>query len=168
MTTDIHTPAAAPPIENRKSKIENPRSLLAQIKEDYIAHGRDWTRPGFRAMAVYRFGVWRMTIRSKILRAPFSILYRRWFRKVRNRYGIELPYSAILGRRVIIEHQSCIVIHGSSITPRSAPTPWCLPMSLRMRSRWAFPRASSSVRLPSRVNREWRHDTDRYRDHWTQ
>jgi serine O-acetyltransferase len=66
-------------------------------------------------MAVYRFGVWRMRIRSKVLRAPFSILYRRWFRKVRNRYGIELPYSAVLGRRVIIEHQSCIVIHGSCV-----------------------------------------------------
>jgi serine O-acetyltransferase len=91
------------------------RALLAQIREDYIAHGRDWTKPGFRAMAVYRFGVWRMTIRSKLIRAPFSILYRRWFRKVRNRYGIELPYSAILGRRVIIEHQSCIVIHGSCV-----------------------------------------------------
>jgi serine O-acetyltransferase len=37
------------------------------------------------------------------------------FRHVRNRYGIELPYSATLGRRVIIEHQSCIVIHGNSV-----------------------------------------------------
>ena len=89
--------------------------LLAQIREDYVAHGRDWTKPGFRAMAVYRFGVWRMGIRSKLIRAPFSILYRRWFRKVRNRYGIELPYSAVLGRRVVIEHQSCIVIHGSCV-----------------------------------------------------
>jgi serine O-acetyltransferase len=35
------------------------------------------------------------------------------FRRVRNRYGIELPYSAKLGRRVIIEHQGAIVIHGN-------------------------------------------------------
>lgn len=89
--------------------------LWQQIKEDWIAHGRDWTRPGFRAVAVYRFGVWRMKLNPILLRAPFSILYRALFRKVRNTYGIELPYSAQIGRRVIIEHQSAIVIHGDCV-----------------------------------------------------
>ena len=89
--------------------------LWQQIKEDWIAHDRDWTRPGFRAVAIQRFGVWRMKIEPKILRAPFSILYRALFRKVRNTYGIELPYTVQLGRRVIIEHQSCIVIHGDCV-----------------------------------------------------
>lgn len=89
--------------------------LWQQIKEDWVAHGRDWTRPGFRAVAVYRFGVWRMKLNPIVLRAPFSILYRALFRKVRNTYGIELPYSAQIGRRVIIEHQSAIVIHGDCV-----------------------------------------------------
>ena len=89
--------------------------LLAQIKEDWIAHGKDWTKPGFRAVAIQRFGVWRMQIEPKILRAPFSILYRMLFRKVRNTYGIELPYTVKLGRRVVIEHQNGIVIHGNAI-----------------------------------------------------
>lgn len=87
-------------------------SLWQQIVEDWVAHGRDWTKPGFRAVAIHRFGVWRMTLEPKFLRAPFSILYRMLFRKVRNTYGIELPYSVKLGRRVVIEHQSAIVIHG--------------------------------------------------------
>ena len=43
------------------------------IKEDYIVNGRDWTRPGFRAMFMYRFGVWRMQ-RSKLIRMPLSVL----------------------------------------------------------------------------------------------
>ncbi len=90
-------------------------SLLALLREDYRAHGRDWTKPGFRAIAAYRVGVWRMSIRSKILRAPFSIVYRAMFRHVRNHYGIELPYSASVGRRVVIEHQSGIVIHGNCV-----------------------------------------------------
>ncbi len=89
--------------------------LWATIGEDYAAHGRDWTRPGFRAVAVYRFGVWRMGVRSKLLRAPLSVVYRALFRRCRNRYGIELPYSAQLGRRVVIEHQGAIVIHGDSV-----------------------------------------------------
>lgn len=89
-------------------------TLLQIIKEDWISHGKDWTKPGFRAVAVYRFGAWRMNIRPLILRAPFSVLYRVLFRFIRNVYGIELPYSAMLGRRVVFEHQHGIVIHGSA------------------------------------------------------
>ncbi|MGE5658575.1 MAG: serine O-acetyltransferase [Actinomycetota bacterium] len=88
--------------------------LWQQIKEDWIAHGRDWTKPGFRAVAVQRFGVWRMTLQPKLLRAPLSLLYRALYRKIRNGYGIDLPYTVQLGRRVIIEHQGAIVIHGYS------------------------------------------------------
>jgi len=88
-------------------------SLWSQIAEDWRAHGRDWTKPGFRAVAVHRFGVWRMTIRPKLLRAPFSVLYGICFRHCRNRYGIELPYSVKLGRNVVVEHQGAIVVHGA-------------------------------------------------------
>ena len=70
--------------------------------------------PGFRAVAVHRFGNWRMRISNKFVRAPLSMFYRMMFRHVRNHYGIELPYSASVGRRVVIEHQGCIVVHGNS------------------------------------------------------
>lgn len=33
----------------------------------------------------------------------------------RNFYGIELPFSAKIGRRVIFEHQHGIVVHGNSV-----------------------------------------------------
>lgn len=89
--------------------------LFEQIKEDWIAHKKDWTKPGFRAVAVQRFGVWRMNLEPKLLRAPFSLLYRALYRKVRNTYGIDLPYTVQLGRRVIIEHHSGIIIHGNSV-----------------------------------------------------
>lgn len=90
-------------------------SVWSLIKEDWQANGKDWTRPGFRALAVYRFGVWRMTIKNKWLRAPASIVYRWLFRRVRNHYGIEFPYSIQVGRRLVIEHQSAIVIHGNTV-----------------------------------------------------
>jgi serine O-acetyltransferase len=109
-------------MENQSSKnsgapCENPSlpdalSFWQLIQEDWIAHGKDWTKPGLRAVVVHRFGVWRMGIQSKWLRAPFSILYGMLYRKVRNTYGIELPYTVNLGRRVVIEHQGDIVIHG--------------------------------------------------------
>lgn len=91
---------------------EEPLNLWQQIVEDWVAHGKDWSKPGFRAVAIQRLGVWRMTLKPIIIRAPFSILYRMLFRKARNTYGIELPYTVKLGRRVVIEHQSAIVIHG--------------------------------------------------------
>jgi serine O-acetyltransferase len=89
--------------------------LVQQIIEDWRANGRDWTRPGFRTLAVHRFGVWRMTVRPRLLRAPFSVIYRIMFRHCRNVYGIELPFSAQVGRGVVIEHQGCIVVHGASV-----------------------------------------------------
>ena len=88
--------------------------LLAQIKSDYIAHGRDWTKPGFRAIAYHRFGNWRMGVKSKLFRAPMSILYHALYRRARNKYGIELPYTAKIGHKVIFEHQHGIVVHGYS------------------------------------------------------
>lgn len=94
------------------SSPDEPLGLWQQIREDWEAHGRDWTKPGFRAVVVQRFGVWRMGVEPKLLRAPLSILYRMLYRKVRNGYGIELPYTVTLGRRVVIEHQGAIVIHG--------------------------------------------------------
>jgi serine O-acetyltransferase len=88
--------------------------LRRLIREDWEAHGKDWTKPGFRAVAVHRFGVWRMTIPYKLLRAPFSVVYRWFYRRIRNHYGIDLPYTVELGRRVVIEHCGAIVIHGGA------------------------------------------------------
>ena len=106
MTDEQRDPQLTPPSE--------PIGLWAQIREDWIAHGRDWTKPGFRAVAVHRFGVWRMK-RPAPLRFFLSRVYRVMFRRCRNVYGIELPYTVALGRRVIVEHQGAIVVHGHCV-----------------------------------------------------
>lgn len=90
-------------------------NLLATIKNDWLANGCDWSKPGFRALAVYRYGVWCAGIQQRLLRGPFMLVYRFLFRRVRNGYGIELPHSVKLGSGVVIEHQSAIVIHGNSV-----------------------------------------------------
>ncbi len=90
-------------------------TLFQQIKDDWVNHGKDWTKPGFRALAYHRFGNWRMTVKPKVLRAPLSIIYRFLYRRARNLYGIELPYSAQIGAGVIIEHQHGIVVHGNAV-----------------------------------------------------
>lgn len=112
MTRKKHLPAPG-----KRQNVYSPandnsiRSLFLRIQEDWRYNGEDWTRPGFRALAMYRFGVWRMGIESDLLRMPMSVLYRFMHRSIRNHYGIELHYTAKLGRRIVIAHQGAIVIH---------------------------------------------------------
>ncbi len=80
-------------------------------REDLASHDNDPTRPGYKALKAYRFGVWRMNV-PQPFRAPLSLWYRRQYRHCRDVYGIELPYSATVGRRLTIEHQHGIVVHG--------------------------------------------------------
>jgi serine O-acetyltransferase len=91
------------------------RDLWSWIAEDWRAHERDWTRPGFRAVALHRLGNFRMRIKPFVFRLPLSVMYWSGFRFCRNHYGIELPYNVKLGRRVVFEHQGAIVIHGDSV-----------------------------------------------------
>jgi serine O-acetyltransferase len=85
--------------------------LFELIREDYRVHQSDWTLPGFRAVAVHRFGVWSRGVHPRLLRAPFSVIYKSLYRYVRNHYGIELPRTTQVGRRLTIGHQGGIVIH---------------------------------------------------------
>ena len=92
---------------DREPTISN---LLSYIHGDWVASGHAWTKPGLHAMVVYRFGRWADR-QEKMLRTLLMIPYRLGFWWVRNFYGIELFFSANVGRRFHIAHQSAIVIH---------------------------------------------------------
>jgi serine O-acetyltransferase len=95
-----------------RKKRQDFRSLIAFIREDYRTHRRDWTLPGFQAIAVYRFGIWTRTVeRPRLLRLLLRFLYGALFTFVRNVYGIELSDTAAVGRRLEIGHQGGIAIH---------------------------------------------------------
>jgi serine acetyltransferase len=87
-------------------------ALWALIREDWVAHDRDWTRPGLWAVAVARLGKLQRDSPHRWVRALTRHVHRRLYRRVRNRYGIELPWTVELGRRAVFEHQGGIVIHG--------------------------------------------------------
>lgn len=94
----------------------NRGELIAIMREDWRHNQRDWTRPGFRALAVYRFGSWQRSLSgrgllAKVGRRLAGLVYRTAHRYVRNRYGIELHSSATVGRRVVLAHIGRIVIH---------------------------------------------------------
>jgi len=89
--------------------------LWALWREDLSTHGGDWLEQGFWAVAVHRFGNWRMGIRLKLLRAPFSLLYRFLFKWVEWTCGITLPYTVRLGRRVRIWHHGGMILNAAAI-----------------------------------------------------
>lgn len=88
--------------------------FFQNIKDDLKANNKAINIAGFRTLIVYRFGCWRMRVKPRIVRIPLSLLYQYMERHVRFKYGIELPYTAKLGRGVRFEHQHGIVIHGNA------------------------------------------------------
>ena len=89
--------------------------LWALWREDYVTHDRDWTAPGFWAIAVHRFGNWRMRFSARIVRAPLTLIYRTLALVISVVAGITLPYTVRLGRRVRIWHHGGMVLHARSI-----------------------------------------------------
>ena len=102
-------------IDAWRLQIRTRRELWNRISLSWQAHGRDTSRPGFKAVVVHGFGQWRFSVRPKWLRAAFSVVYRILYRRCCSYYGIELPFTVRLGDRVVFEHQGGIVIHGNSV-----------------------------------------------------
>jgi serine O-acetyltransferase len=105
-----------PPL-NPGDKDLNPAGIgfLALLREDLRTHDHDPFDPGFWAIAIHRYGNWRMGIRPKLLRAPFTLAFRSLARIIELIAGIHLPYTVKLGRRVRIWHHGGIVLHARSI-----------------------------------------------------
>lgn len=85
-------------------------SFRALVAEDFRTHGSDWQSQGFWTLFWHRFGNWRMGVRSKLLRLPLSLLYKLMEKRCQHRYGIMLPYTVRVGRRVTLEHFGGMVL----------------------------------------------------------
>jgi len=105
-----------PPLNSGRENL-NPTGIgmLALVLEDLKTHDNNPFEPGFWAIATHRFGNWRMAIRPKVLRIPFSLAYRISAWVVELIGGIHLPYPMRIGRRVRIWHHGGIVLHARSI-----------------------------------------------------
>ena len=118
MTAQMLQPASAPvaPPINRGERNMNPSGmgLWALCREDLRTHDGKFFEQGFWAIAVHRFGNWRMGL-PKLLRIPCTLLYRFMFRWVQWTCGITLPYTVRVGRRVRIWHHGGMVLHARSI-----------------------------------------------------
>jgi serine O-acetyltransferase len=105
----------APPADGHANQNPAGLGLWALWREDLRTHDGDWLQQGFWAVATHRFGNWRMGIEPKLLRAPFSLLYKLLYKIVEWTCGISLPYTVRLGRRVRIWHHGGMILHARSI-----------------------------------------------------
>jgi len=114
---DLAAAVAAPPAHARGGVSQNPPGIgfLALLAEDRRTHDGKWLEQGFWAIAVHRFGNWRMGVRPRLLRLPFSVLYKFLNKWVEWTCGITLPYTVKLGRRVRIWHHGGMILHARSI-----------------------------------------------------
>jgi serine O-acetyltransferase len=96
---------------------ENPNdiSFWNLIKEDYKTHNSSFLEVGFWPIFNHRLGNWRMGIKNRYLRFPFTLIYRFFFHFNKIILGIELSYIVQLGRRVRIWHQGGLIINARSI-----------------------------------------------------
>ena len=90
-------------------------SFLRLIEEDFRTHDRNLLEPGFWAVAIHRFGNWRMSIRPRLLRLPFSLVYNILHAFMSGFFGISLSYSVRLGRRVRLWHHGGMFLGAISI-----------------------------------------------------
>jgi len=96
---------------------QNPQgiSFWSLIREDLQTHDGDCLSQGFWAISVHRYGNWRMGIGNKILRLPFSLLYKLLYKCVEWTCGISLNYTVIVGRRVHIWHHGGMILGAREI-----------------------------------------------------
>jgi serine O-acetyltransferase len=113
---DEEVPSHEAPLP-RGEKNRNPRGLglVALLAEDLRTHDGHWTEPGFVAVAVHRLGNARMDVRPSIVRAPLTLLYRAASTAVNWVWGIDLPYTVRLGRRVRLWHHGGMVLGARAI-----------------------------------------------------
>ena len=99
------------------SENRNPEDigLLELIAEDFRTHDSSVAEPGFWTVALHRLGNARMDVEKRWLRAPLSASYKVAFVLADWMFGIELPYTVKLGRRVRIWHHGGIVINARAI-----------------------------------------------------
>lgn len=81
------------------------------VAEDFRAHQKQISSPGFWALFAYRWGCLAQGLRPRPLKWLFLIPYVLMQRTVRNLFGIELERSVFVGRRLRLGHQHCLVIH---------------------------------------------------------
>jgi serine O-acetyltransferase len=89
--------------------------LFRNLRQDLAAYDGRWGQQGFWVMVVYRFGRWRYTLKSWLLRKLASLVYRVSYKLIQVITGIDLPCEARVGRNFVIDHFGGVIISGYAV-----------------------------------------------------
>lgn len=89
--------------------------LLEVLREDFAVHDRDLLQPGLWAVAVHRLGRRALTARNAHARAALGAGYGLLETAVDWLWGIHLPRTVKLGRRVRLWHSGCMMLAAREI-----------------------------------------------------
>ena len=114
--TDLRTTHPELFTKNPGTENGNPKDIgfWALVAEDWRTHDKDLLSQGFWTLFWHRFGNWRMSVGSRVLRAPLSLTYRV-MEKACQWTGIQLPYTVRVGRRVKLEHFGGMILVAQTI-----------------------------------------------------
>ena len=101
-----------PVIDNRPAEEMGLRELLA---EDFTTHDRGLLEPGFWAVAAHRVGRRAASVQLRPARLALEAAYKMAFTGIDWVWGINLPRSVELGRRVRLWHNGCMLLTARSI-----------------------------------------------------
>jgi len=90
-------------------------SLREVLVEDYETYGHTLVEPGFWALAVHRFGTRVDSLGPPPVRRPLAAAHKLMFTVVDWMWGINLPRTTSVGRRVRIWHNGSIFLNARSI-----------------------------------------------------
>jgi serine O-acetyltransferase len=101
--------------EDSPASVDRP-STWALVAEDFATHEHDLMSPGFWAVATHRIGTRALDeARPRAERAVLDLAYRAMFTGIDWVWGIHLPRTVALGRRVRIWHNGGMVLAAKSI-----------------------------------------------------
>lgn len=100
----VFRPKAQPMPDGRRNMNPPNIGFWALVAEDLRTNDNDLLSQGFWILFWHRFGNWRMSVHSKLLRAPLTVFYRMMYRLGQWMGGMQLPYTVQVGRRVRLDH----------------------------------------------------------------
>jgi len=113
----VSAPAAGqgtpPPAMDTRASAD--MSALELIAEDFTTHDRRLSEPGFWAVATHRFGNRVSKMDEGPVRTSLDAAYKVMFTGIDWVWGIHLPRSVELGRRVRLWHSGCVLLAARSI-----------------------------------------------------
>jgi serine O-acetyltransferase len=89
--------------------------LFELLAEDFVAHDKNGMEPGLWAIALHRIGTRAQGLRSPALRATVDAVHRTLSTGVDWIWGIHLPTSVELGRRVRLWHYGSMLLNACAI-----------------------------------------------------